>query len=71
MRNPALTAVLLLVLSPLAATAQQYAIKVKRPAVGDKTHVKIDDTTEISFKVLGRNNNALIDKQQTKYSPSQ
>jgi hypothetical protein len=60
------TAALMTALSPLMTSAQEYVIKVKQPGLGDKSQVKITDTSEIQFKVLDNGGNALQDKKETK-----
>jgi hypothetical protein len=59
-------AVLVVALSPWTASAQEYVIKVKRPGLGDKSQVKVVDSSEVEFKLLDANGNAAVDKKETK-----
>jgi hypothetical protein len=59
-------AALLVALSPLAAAAQEYAIKVKRPGLGDKTRGQVTGDFKVEFKVLDNNGNVLMEAEETK-----
>ncbi len=59
-------AALALALSPLAAPAQEYAIKIGRPGLGDKFQVKINGTHEGEFKALDSDNNVKFEAKETK-----
>src|SRR5262245_48052703 len=52
-----------LLAAPLAAPAQEYAIKVAKPGPGDQLQVKNDNNTEIEFKVLDAGGTALMEKK--------
>jgi hypothetical protein len=66
MKNTCLFAALMVALSPVAVSAQEYVIKVKRPGLGDKSHVKHTDTSDIQFKILDNGGNAIQDNKETK-----
>jgi len=57
---------LVLALSPLAAPAQEYVIKVKRPGLGDKSKVKSTSNFEVKFKALDNMGIAVIEAEETK-----
>jgi hypothetical protein len=59
-------AALAVALSPLAASAQEYAVKVKFPGLGDKSRVKATSDFEVNFKLLDDGGNAVIDAKETK-----
>jgi len=59
-------AALALALSPLAAPAQEYAVKIKHPGLGDRSLVKVTNNEDIEFKLLDDGGNALIDAKETK-----
>ncbi len=59
-------ALVILSLSPLAAPAQEYAIKLAKPAPGDQFQVKIDNSSETDFKLLDANGQAVMDKKELK-----
>jgi hypothetical protein len=59
-------AALVVTLCPLAASAQEYAIKVKRPGLGDKSQVKLADMSDIEFKILDNGGNAVQEKKEMK-----
>src|SRR4051812_10011752 len=61
-------AALALALSPLAAPAQEYAVQIKRPGLGDKFQVKTNGTFEADIKALDKDNNAIFDAKETKIS---
>ncbi len=60
------TAVFTVALAPLPAAAQEYAIKIRPPGLGDKAEVKHNDRSETEFKILDNTNTALQDKKETK-----
>jgi hypothetical protein len=60
------TAALALALSPLAASAQEYAVKIKLPGLGDKSLVKSTSNWEAEFKVLDDGGNAIVDAKELK-----
>ena len=53
-------------LSPLAARAQEYAIKLAKPGPGDQFQVKVENVTETDFKLLDAGGQAVMDKKETK-----
>jgi hypothetical protein len=59
-------AALALALSPLAAPAQEYAVKVKHPGLGDKSQVTATSNEEVEFKLLDDGGNALFEAKETK-----
>jgi hypothetical protein len=59
-------AVLTVTLSPLAAPAQDYAIKLAKAGPGDQFQVKTDNASEIDFKLLDANGQAVMDKKEIK-----
>ena len=59
-------ALLTVALSPLAAPAQEYAIKLAKPGPGDQVQVKTDNSSEIDFKLLDSNGQAVMDKKEIK-----
>jgi hypothetical protein len=60
------TAVVAVALSPLPVAAQEYAIKLRPPGLGDKAEVKHSDRSEVDFKILDNTNTAIQDKKETK-----
>jgi hypothetical protein len=66
MRKACVAAVLAVALSPLVAAAQEYAIKVKHPGLGDKTRGQVASDFKLEFKVLDNNGNVLMEAQETK-----
>jgi hypothetical protein len=60
------TAVLAVTLSPLAAPAQEYAIKLAKPGPGEQFQVKTDNATEIDFKLLDNADQVVMDKKEIK-----
>jgi hypothetical protein len=66
-----LTAVLVVVFGPWAAPAQEYAIKVKRPGLGDKSQVKTGGTFDVEFKLVDDVGNAVIDAKESKVTKFQ
>jgi hypothetical protein len=66
MRKACWLATLVMALSPLAAIAQEYAVKIKRPGVGDKTKAQIADDFKLEFKVLDNTGNIVMEAQETK-----
>jgi hypothetical protein len=59
-------ALLTIVISPLAAPAQEYTIKLAKPGPGDQFQVKSENNTEADIKVLDANGTALVDKKEIK-----
>src|SRR5436190_7990266 len=59
-------AVLVLALGPWAASAQEYAIKVKQPGLGDKSQVKAAGTFDVEFKLVDDVGNAVLDAKESK-----
>jgi hypothetical protein len=53
-------------LCPLAAPAQEYAIKLAKPGPGDQFQVKVDNATETDFKLLDAGGQAVMEKKETK-----
>jgi hypothetical protein len=66
MRKTCLAAVFAVALSPLAAAAQEHAIKVKQPGLGDKTRTVATSDFKVEFKVLDTDNNVVMEAQETK-----
>jgi hypothetical protein len=66
MRNVCLAAALAAALTPLTAAAQEYAIKIKRPGLGDKTKAEVTDDFRLQFKVLDNNGNVAMEAEETK-----
>jgi hypothetical protein len=66
MKSTWLFAALMVALSPMAVSAQEYVVKFKRPGLGDKSHVKHTDMSEIQFKILDSGGNAIQDNKETK-----
>ncbi len=66
MRKVFWLAALAVAVGPLAASAQEYAVKVKRPGLGDKTRGKVRDEFKVEFKVLDKDNNAVMEADETK-----
>jgi hypothetical protein len=66
MKRTWVLAAMVMTLSPLTASAQEYVIKVKRPGLGDKSQVKSTGNSEVEFKLLDSNGNAVMDKKETK-----
>jgi hypothetical protein len=66
MRKACWLAALAVALSPLTAPAQEYAIKIKRPGLGDKTRAQVADELKIEFKVLDNTDNVVMEAQETK-----
>jgi hypothetical protein len=61
-----MVAALALVLSPLPASAQEYAVKLKQPGLGDQSQVKSQSNFEVEFKLLDDVGNTVIDAKETK-----
>jgi hypothetical protein len=59
-------AALTVILIPLAAAAQEYTIKLARPAPGEQSQVKADNVTDVEFKLLDANGAAVMEKQEKK-----
>jgi hypothetical protein len=66
MRKTIWLAVLAVALSPLAVTAQEYVIKVKRPGLGDKTQAKATSNFRLEFKILDKDGNVVQEAEETK-----
>ncbi|MCI0457630.1 MAG: hypothetical protein L0Z62_11720 [Gemmataceae bacterium] len=66
MRKACWLAALAVALSPLAAVAQEYAIKIKRPGLGDKTRSQVTDNFQMEFKILDKDGNVVMEAQETK-----
>jgi hypothetical protein len=66
MGKPSVIAALVLALTPLAASAQEYAVKFKLPGLGDKSQVKATGNSEVNFKLLDDGGNAVVDARETK-----
>jgi hypothetical protein len=66
MHKSCLAAALVVALSPLTVAAQEYAIKVKRPGLGDKTRAQITDNFRLEFKILDNNGNVVMEAEETK-----
>src|SRR6266536_2498884 len=66
MRKACLVAALAVALTPLTAMAQEYAIKIKRPGLGDKTRTQITDDFKLEFKILDNNGNVVMEALETK-----
>lgn len=66
MRKTWLIAVLALALCPLGASAQEYVIKIHPPGLGDKSKVKLADSSDTTFKLLDGNGTTLEDKKESK-----
>ena len=54
------------ILSPLAAPAQEYAIKIARPGPGDQIQVKTDNSSEVDFELLDAGGMAIMEKKEQK-----
>jgi hypothetical protein len=52
--------------TPLVAPAQEYAIKLGKPGPGDQSQVKADNSTEVEFKILDSNGQAIMEKKEVK-----
>jgi len=61
-----LSAALVLALGPLTVAAQEYAIKLKRPGLGDKTRTEVTDDFKLEFKIADNNGNVVMEAQETK-----
>lgn len=59
-------AVSAMLLSPLAAPAQEYTIKLAKPTAGEQFQVKTDNATDVEFKLLDSNGTAVMDKTEHK-----
>jgi hypothetical protein len=59
-------ALLTIVLTPLASQAQEYAVKLGKPGPGDQFQVKADNSTEVEFKGLDSNGQAVFEKKEVK-----
>src|SRR5262245_53671991 len=59
-------AALALVFSPLPAAAQEYAVKIKQPGLGDKSQVKVQGNTDIQFKIVDDAGNAVMEAKENK-----
>jgi hypothetical protein len=57
---------LTLVLSPLAAPAQEYAVKLAKPGPGDQFQVKSDNNTDVEIKALDAGGQAVFEKKEAK-----
>lgn len=66
MKHTLWVAALSVALSPLAASAQEYVVKVKHPGLGDKTQAKVNSTFEIEFKILDNGGNVVQDAKELK-----
>jgi len=66
MRQTRWLAAMAVFVSSWAVSAQEYAIKVKRPGLGDQVLVKIGSTTSMEFKLLDSNGNAVVNKKEVK-----
>ena len=61
-----LMAALALAVSPLAAPAQEYAVKIKLPGLGDKSRVISTRNEQGEFKLLDDGGSALFEAKETK-----
>jgi hypothetical protein len=59
-------AALAMALSPLAAPAQEYPIKLAKPGPGEAFQVKVENNTDVDFKLLDAGGNAVMDKKEVK-----
>src|SRR5262245_59786713 len=59
-------AALALTLGPLPAWAQEHAVKIKLPGLGDKFQVKVQGSSEVQFKVLDDAGNAVTEAKESK-----
>lgn len=59
-------AVAAVVLWPQAARAQEYTIKLAKPAAGQQFQVKSENTSDVQFKLLDGNGTAVMDKMEHK-----
>src|SRR5207248_6856779 len=59
-------AALALALSPLGAAAQEYAVKIKQPGLGDKSQVKAQGSSDVQFKVVDDAGNAVMEAKESK-----
>jgi hypothetical protein len=58
--------ILVLALSPLTAAAQEFAIKIGSPGLGDKSQVTSSGNFDIEFKLLDNTGNAVFEKKEAK-----
>jgi hypothetical protein len=66
MRKACWLAALAVALGPLTAAAQEYAIKIKRPGLGDKTRAQVSDDFKLGFKLLDNAGNVVMEADETK-----
>jgi hypothetical protein len=66
MKQPWLAGILVFALAPLTASAQEYAIKIGSPGLGDKSQVTSTGNFDMEFKVLDNAGNAVVEKKETK-----
>jgi len=60
-------AALALAVCPLVAPAQEYAVKIKQPGLGDRSQVKRTSNEEVEFKLLDDGGNAVIEAKEPKF----